>query len=926
MTEARSESSPSQGAKRRVGAVIAGRWALDALIGVGGMAAVYRSHDESGTPVAVKLLHSEFAANESLKNRFLREARLTQSIDHPGRVAIYDEGLSDEGEPFFVMELLVGLPLDRLWKKHQRKLPVDYSLKLAERVLDFLAACHAEGIIHRDLKPPNVFVTDEGHVKVLDFGVARKEEEGVEATIAGTALGTPAYMAPEQAMGTRDALDGRADIFSVGAILHALITGKKLHQGRSDQEAFVLAATRPAPSIAKIAPELPVEVVALVDRALHWDRRNRFQTADEMREEIARVLEAMASGDAKRVTEKKLAPASRILAALAADAESAGADVEELDPETLEAVREVFLWVERTLAAVRQYGHHHPHVERQIGTLHDHLAKRVAAEDGSFSWEISPHSLVYRGSIVWEPVHPYDRIPYNLFANGFRRFTVTAGVTVDEVHGLMDLLRRDPSRDFAPEDDLATAFWEKQLEHVSYEVVDSFLAVGAIAADDDDDDQEADELGDLLQATASELGTEATDDSGSARSSGLKRRSTLGSERLSLEAYATALAARASALRAARSSGALALTDKTREALAAGLDLTDDEWSRRFVVVQGAAVSDASQHQKLAMAVGPLQASLLDRSFDQPLSAVLAIYTRVAHAASTHNGQGPAVKQQLAGAVFDEATLSAILRELSRPQTLPADVANAEACADPMAHILAELGPEHFDLVMATILKLEHEKLASPLFGYIARHAVGREAALADLLARCDVTKGRILLAILSRLGTEGARQALVAAEQSTFAELRVEAVAFRAKASTEGLRDELTALCRNADSAVRVAALRTMQRYKVKEAGPALVQMIQESDFVKAPLEERTLAFETLYALSPGRAEALALDVATRRGVITREAVEETRALALRFLGAVSTDPAVAENLDRMSTKWSNSDVVKAAAGAAAQAIRSRR
>ena len=314
---------PSDAAKRRIGQVINDRWHLDSLIGVGGMAAVYGTETEDGTPAAVKVLHSDFSANESLRNRFLREAQLTRAVDHEGRVEIYDEGVSNEGDPFFVMERLVGSPLDRLWKRHQRKLPVVYSLKIAARVLDFLAACHHQEIVHRDLKPPNVFITDAGQVKVLDFGVARKEEEGVEATIAGTALGTPAYMAPEQAMGTREALDGRADIFSVGAILHALITGKKLHQGRSDQEAFVLAATRPAPSVAKSAPDLPAEVVALIDRALQWDRRNRFQTAEEMLDETEHVISLLEGGGGTRVEEKKQAPASRVLAALAED-EGAG--------------------------------------------------------------------------------------------------------------------------------------------------------------------------------------------------------------------------------------------------------------------------------------------------------------------------------------------------------------------------------------------------------------------------------------------------------------------------------------------------------------------------------------------------------------------------------------------------------------------------
>src|SRR5262249_31379988 len=112
-------------------------------------------------------------------------------------------------------------------------------------------------------------------------------------TRAGTALGTPSFMAPEQAMGLTDGVDGRADIFSVGATLYALLSGTRLHQGRSDNEAFILAATTPAPSLARIAPDQPVEVTALVDKALAWDKRSRFANSGEMREEVLRLVKAL---------------------------------------------------------------------------------------------------------------------------------------------------------------------------------------------------------------------------------------------------------------------------------------------------------------------------------------------------------------------------------------------------------------------------------------------------------------------------------------------------------------------------------------------------------------------------------------------------------------------------------------------------------
>src|SRR4029077_18612853 len=147
---------------------------------------------------------------------------------------------------------------------------------ICERVVDCLASCHAIKVIHRDLKPANIFILDEGEIRVLDFGVAQMRDATSERTAAGTALGTPAYMSPEQAMGLVDQLDGRADLFSVGAMIHALVTGHRINKGRTENEALIMAATTPVPSVARIGGDLPVEVIKLIDKSLAWDRRNRF--------------------------------------------------------------------------------------------------------------------------------------------------------------------------------------------------------------------------------------------------------------------------------------------------------------------------------------------------------------------------------------------------------------------------------------------------------------------------------------------------------------------------------------------------------------------------------------------------------------------------------------------------------------------------
>ncbi|RYG16256.1 serine/threonine protein kinase, partial [bacterium] len=217
---------------------------------------------------------------------------------------VLEDHTTDEGEPFLVMEILRGETVLDAWRKVGRQMAIIPALQIAERVIDCLAFCHEVGVIHRDLKPANLFITDASEIKVLDFGVAQMRDDDLasassKAPEARSAVGTPAYMSPEQAMG-RD-VDGRTDLFSVGAILHALITGHRIHAAKTEAESLVLAASRPVPSVKTIAPNLPPEVARLIDRSLAWDRQSRFASAAAMQ---SAALEALASQGGEPLGEK----------------------------------------------------------------------------------------------------------------------------------------------------------------------------------------------------------------------------------------------------------------------------------------------------------------------------------------------------------------------------------------------------------------------------------------------------------------------------------------------------------------------------------------------------------------------------------------------------------------------------------------------
>lgn len=262
---------------KRLGTKV-GPYTIRSVIGAGGMANVYAATDESGAWCALKVLHRPLAGDEVAVARFFEEAYLVNSVKHPGVCRVVDDGVSEDKSPYLVMDLLQGETLE-LRLEAQRSLPVLEALDLGIDVADTLTSVHAAGIIHRDLKPPNLFVTFSGAVKVLDFGVGKGRSIAMK-TLEGVLLGTPAFMSPEQAIGSRsDKIDARSDVFSLGAVLFRSIAGENVHTATDSYTRWFAAATEHPRSLAVAYPEAPAKVVEVVDRALAFDREERWPSA-----------------------------------------------------------------------------------------------------------------------------------------------------------------------------------------------------------------------------------------------------------------------------------------------------------------------------------------------------------------------------------------------------------------------------------------------------------------------------------------------------------------------------------------------------------------------------------------------------------------------------------------------------------------------
>jgi serine/threonine protein kinase len=271
----------------RLGRLLRDKYRLDRVLGVGGMAAVYAATHRNTKRFAVKMLHPELSLRADIRTRFLREGYAANSVGHAGTVAVLDDDVEDDGSAFLVMELLEGETVEELWQRSGRRLALEQVVSIGHQLLDVLAAAHANGIVHRDIKPANLFVTRSGELKVLDFGIARvRDVASTNATQTGATMGTPAFMAPEQALGNTSAIDARTDVWAVGATLFTVASGRFVHQADNAQQMMVRAATQPALSLGTVLPDAPPSIIQAVDRALAFEMESRWPSAVAMRDAI----------------------------------------------------------------------------------------------------------------------------------------------------------------------------------------------------------------------------------------------------------------------------------------------------------------------------------------------------------------------------------------------------------------------------------------------------------------------------------------------------------------------------------------------------------------------------------------------------------------------------------------------------------------
>jgi serine/threonine-protein kinase len=275
---------PQELAEKRVGTVLNGTWRLLSVLAAGGTSWLYVADAPWGDKVAVKILHSMLASVPAVVERFVREAKIANRVRHPGVVHIDDDGVLDDGVPFLVMALLEGETLEERAARKGGTLPISEVMWAADQVLEILHVAHKEGVVHRDIKPENIFLTNDRTIKLLDFGIARLQDHAaMQATQVGTLLGTLDFMSPEQARGETDKVGVQADLWSVGATIFRLLSGRNVHDEDRIIDQIQATMSKPAPPLQQVAPTVPESIALMVDYALAFDAPMRWPNARAMR-------------------------------------------------------------------------------------------------------------------------------------------------------------------------------------------------------------------------------------------------------------------------------------------------------------------------------------------------------------------------------------------------------------------------------------------------------------------------------------------------------------------------------------------------------------------------------------------------------------------------------------------------------------------
>ncbi|GEM_PF-2790661 len=891
-------------ARARLGTQV-GVWYLEKMVGAGTLATVYSaSGGESESPVAIKILHSAWARDQSLCTRFLREGRLANAVGHRGAVTVRGQGTTESGCPYLVMDFIEGLRLDELCARAGGSLPAPQAVAIALAIADVVNSAHARSIVHGDIKPENVIITRLQQVKLLDFGMTRLRQR-IE------------HQAPEHAEAQTRRLAPELDSKSVGAVLFWLLTGEFAQSdsalGDPRIQARLQAIANAPPGLAQTLRRAfrsgSSEGFPDASALLHGLQALRNGTSTPRRNTVhgAAGVEGLPAPDP--VTPSTPGPSS-FQAVSAPPTSSPPTTASPLAPKTVRAqalaridglkIRDVSgtrlatacrVWeiLDSTLSGWLHYGVDHPQARERFDAAYRDLRDLLDDSAGGVLWTVSPFAFMLGDEIVWEPRDKLDWIPYRSFACGVRVLGILPNIGKKELHEFLDLISLDPRSQMSAEDDLVTLLWERDFPNIIYRETDSFSEADQSSLETFERQREA--IIASVQTNRSENRLSKLDRSQPTMESGDEYASPIDLE-----------PAERTLLRAQLAKGEATTGERFLHAAAQG-----------YVWARGLCREEILE--------SPLKATVAGLCATSPITALefiisLCAKVRVRDVART----------RVHRAALATSLLSSKLIELAGEQQRGQEQADAEL-GRAVRTVLAMLDESIVGDVLELVPNMRPGPVQRSLLAYLRKFAAGFETAFATTIARSPAHVAIALVQILAELETKASHDALVRATDHTDSAVQIESLAYAYPHTSDRVfADRVKRMLELNNPDARSRLLQAIEAHKMTRAASVLDERVLEREFDALSAEERTMTFSVLGKLAPRRAEQSAIEILSSLRFLSTPAHETTRAIAATTLGTIGASIRAIELLEQLSKqRIGSSKAVKISAAHALESLRNR-
>jgi serine/threonine-protein kinase len=814
----------------------------------------------------LRVMHPEVAKNQKMRADFVREDYIDSTLSHEALIRVIDSGSDATGSPYLVREVVQGETVQSWLEKNGGFLPIPQALTVVEQVLRLLDLAHRNQIVHGHLAPANLYRTKDGAIKVMNFGSLPKGG---------------AFMAPEQTPDAQQAVGVKTDIWSAGALLMHLLTGRSPYRGDRDPA----ISTRGVPGIRSLSDVLagaPAPLVEMLDQALSANQEERFNRIGDFLRVFADVREGVQEMDLSEVVPRTAQINHSGNSDGVLDFDSSG-----YSNLTISNLKDIFAQLDQCRSVRRQYGLEHSETQTKFQRAYKAGAYALDEHDGPIFWTVTPYSIQAADQSIWEPGPPNDSICYALYAKGVRAMGFTQGLKEAEFVDWLKLMTLDPFKDLAFDDDLVTYLWDADFGETVFQLipVDGGLSIDAWSQHKAFTKGFVSKIRRPVRSGIVEAwqGWQAARRTGAP---GTRKKAQVVWAALNGVTDGPGYTAAAEDVEKAWNAGGklalsqIALAPAERRTLTTAFESESIELDGPFAAMSAEGFVQAPNGKIREVIVDGLRNAvedLCEESADLGLELILHLVERLPE---EETGSESSLQHELLDAVLTEENARRIFEYL-----LELRLAERDIYFERLVRFTSMLPANMAPTVIQIIYAISETALRHVLLDFLKEHGSGHEEGMSGLFTILNETEGLALANLLTDFGSEKAKEAVGKGVASPYPLVRVQALENMDETSGTQVREELRTLLEDENETVRLTALDAINKYKIKAAGPYLVLRIRQPDFFDYSEEERKKSLETLAVLRPDRAERICVEILLDTAQVRSTSLDETRVHATRIL-----------------------------------------